>query len=85
MISDAAKYYVRECADHALRLPLEEARLFLRGALELGTDANELGPLRVAFRRLDDCAEQLELIARDDIPASPAATRKPAARPGRRP
>jgi hypothetical protein len=61
--SDAIHVFVCGVADYARSLPLRSAVPFLRGALLLAGDREEVEPLRRVYTPLAHADDQLELIA----------------------
>ena len=65
-------FFVADAVARVRRMPLAEARRFLRGLLAV-TDAAELPELRSAYQNLCASDAQLELIARQSAPLAAAA------------
>ncbi len=61
-MSEATQFFLSESMKLARELPMSEARLYLRGFMELACDSPEADSVRKAAIRLDQSDRQLELL-----------------------
>ncbi len=54
-------------------MPVRDAKTFLAGALLLSNESEVIQPVRRAFNILNECDEQLELIAKGQFEIQPPA------------
>lgn len=62
-MNNAVEFFIKETAAHARSLPLNEAVVFLKGALEIAGDNDAVKELRGTYVDLSSADDQLELIA----------------------